>query len=152
MTDTNNYRIQKFDSDGTSLVSWGSFGTGPGQFEGPTGISIDSMNNLYVVDKINNNVQKFAPIGTADEVTIPNWIKNSARWWSEGLYTDNDFVTGIKYMVKHGIIQTSSKDNSNVKIPGWFKTNVDWWTNGLVSDKEFIDGIQYLISAGIIKI
>ena len=152
VTDTNNYRIQKFDSDGTSLVSWGSFGTGPGQFEGPIGISIDSMNNLYVVDKVNNNVQKFAPIGTADEVTIPNWIKNSARWWSEGLYTDNDFVTGIKYMVKQGIIQTSSKDNSNVKIPRWVKTNADWWTNGLISDKEFTDGIQYLISAGIIKI
>lgn len=155
VTDTNNYRIQKFDSDGTSLVSWGSFGTGPEQFEGPIGISIDSMNNLYVVDKVNNNVQKFAPIGTADEVTIPSWIKNNARWWSEGLFTDNDFVTGIKYMVKQGIIQstiTSSKDNSNVKIPGWVKTNADWWTNGLISDKEFTDGVQYLISAGIIKI
>ena len=155
VTDTNNYRIQKFDSDGTSLVSWGSFGTGPEQFEGPIGISIDSMNNLYVVDKVNNNVQKFAPIGPADEVTIPSWIKNNARWWSEGLFTDNDFVTGIKYMVKQGIIQstiTSSKDNSNIKLPGWMKTNADWWTNGLISDNEFTDEIQYLISAGIIKI
>jgi len=155
VTDTNNYRIQKFDSDGTSLVSWGSFGTGPEQFEGPIGISIDSMNNLYVVDKVNNNVQKFAPLGPADEITIPSWIKNNARWWSEGLFTDNDFVTGIKYMVKQGIIQntiTSSKDNSNIKIPGWVKTNANWWTNGLISDKEFTNGIQYLISAGIIKI
>jgi len=151
VTDTDNYRIQKFDSDGTYLTSWGSFGNGPEQFEAPVGISIDSMNNLYVVDKVNNSVQKFAPFGTADEITIPSWVKNSARWWSEGLYTDNDFVTGIKYMVKQGAIQTS-KDNSNIKIPGWVKKNADWWTNGLISDKEFTDGIQYLISAGIVKI
>jgi len=154
VADINNYRIQKFDSDGTALVSWGSFGNGPGQFEGPNGLAIDSMNNVYVVDKVNNNVQKFAPFGSPDELTIPSWVKNNARWWSEGLFGDTDFATGIKYIIKQGVIQSpviSNETNSNVKIPGWMKTNADWWANGLISDNEFSAAIQYLISVGIIK-
>jgi len=155
VVDTNNYRIQKFDSDGTFLVSWGSFGTSPGQFTNPIGLAIDSKNNVYVVDKANNDVQKFSPFGNADEITIPPWVKNNAKWWSKDLFSNTDFATGINYLIRQGMIQapvTSNESNSNVRIPEWVKTNTDWWTNGLISDKEFTAGIQYLISVGIIKI
>jgi sugar lactone lactonase YvrE len=154
VADTNNYRIEKFDSDGTFLVSWGSFGTSPGQFAGPVGVAIDSKNNVYVIDQVNNNVQKFTPFGTADEITIPSWIKNNARWWSEDLFGDADFASGINYLIRQGVIHgpiTSSEANSSVKIPGWVKTDAGWWADGAISDKEFRDGIQYLISVGIIK-
>ncbi|HYL66432.1 MAG TPA: 6-bladed beta-propeller [Nitrosopumilaceae archaeon] len=154
VADTNNYRIQKFDSDGTFLVSWGSFGIGPEQFADPVGLAIDSKNNVYVIDKANNDVQKFSPLGNVDEITIPTWVKNSAKWWSEDLFNNTDFATGINYLIRQGIIQapiTSNESNSNVKIPGWIKTNVNWWTNGLISDKEFTAEIQYLISVGIVK-
>jgi sugar lactone lactonase YvrE len=154
VADTNNYRIQKFDSDGTFLVSWGSLGTGPEQFANPVGLAIDSKNNVYVIDKVNNDVQKFSPFGTADEITIPAWVKNNAKWWSEGLFNNTDFAAGINYLIRQGVIQghiDSSESNSNAKIPGWMKTNVYWWTNEEISDKEFTDEIQYLISVGIIK-
>ncbi len=154
VADSNNYRIQKFDSDGTFLVNWGSFGAGPGQFADPIGLAIDSKNNVYVVDKVNSAVQKFTPFGTADEITIPSWVKNNARWWSEDLFGDADFASGINYLIRQGVIHgpiTSSEANSNVNIPGWVKTDAGWWTNGAISDKEFTDGIQYLISVGIIK-
>jgi len=36
---------------------------------------------------------------------IPHWIKNNAKWWSEGKITDEDFAVGIQYMVKEGIIR-----------------------------------------------
>ena len=35
---------------------------------------------------------------------VPNWIKNTAGWWSEGMLSDDDFVKGIQYMVTNGII------------------------------------------------
>ncbi len=154
VADTNNYRIQKFDSDGTFLVSWGSFGTSLGQFANPVGLAIDSKNNVYVIDKANNDVQKFSPFGNANEITIPTWVKNNAKWWSQDLFSNTDFATGINYLIRQGIIQapiTSNESNSNVKIPGWIKTNAGWWTNGLISDKEFTAEIQYLISVGIVK-
>ncbi|GAC1626613.1 MAG: hypothetical protein NVS4B2_06080 [Chloroflexota bacterium] len=38
-------------------------GRGPGQFEGPTGVSVDSRGNVYVVDQGNNRVQKISSDG-----------------------------------------------------------------------------------------
>ena len=47
VTDTQNNRIQKFDSSDTFLTKWGSFGTGNIQFDSPQGIAIDSSGNVY---------------------------------------------------------------------------------------------------------
>ncbi|WP_269850540.1 NHL repeat-containing protein [Methanosarcina horonobensis] len=42
VADTENHRIQKFDSDGGYLVSWGSEGSDDGQFSYPDGVAVDS--------------------------------------------------------------------------------------------------------------
>lgn len=39
------------------------------------------------------------------EQNIPDWIKNNADWWSQGLITDDDFVKGIQYLVEQGVIK-----------------------------------------------
>ena len=36
---------------------------------------------------------------------IPNWIKNNAKWWSEGQIGDSDFVSGIKYLIENDIMK-----------------------------------------------
>ncbi len=50
VADSNNYRIQKFDSSGGYLGQWGSCGNGNGQFKGPVGVAVDGLGNVYVVD------------------------------------------------------------------------------------------------------
>ena len=37
-------------------------------------------------------------------VVIPDWIKNNAKWWSEGKISNNDFVLGLQHMIRNGII------------------------------------------------
>lgn len=44
--------------------TWGSPGTGAGQFQGPEGIAADTSGNLYVADAGNDRVEKFAADGT----------------------------------------------------------------------------------------
>ncbi len=61
MVDEGNNRIQKFDSNGTFISKWGTPGTSEGQFEEPTGIAVDSLGNVYVVDRGNSRIQVFAP-------------------------------------------------------------------------------------------
>jgi sugar lactone lactonase YvrE len=56
---TEQHRIRKFASDGTQINSWGSLGSGDGQFKNPMGIAVDSSGNIYVADYSNNRVQKF---------------------------------------------------------------------------------------------
>jgi len=38
---------------------------------------------------------------------IPQWIKNNAKWWSEGQIDDSEFVKGMQYLVQVGIIHVS---------------------------------------------
>jgi len=44
--------------------AFGSIGTGDGQFESPTGITVDSNGNLYVAEENNYRIQKFNASGT----------------------------------------------------------------------------------------
>src|SRR6185436_7797472 len=43
-----NSRVAKFDKNGDWVKSWGSKGTGPGQFDIPHSIAIDLRDNIYV--------------------------------------------------------------------------------------------------------
>jgi PEGA domain/NHL repeat len=64
VADKNNNRIQKFNSSGTFLITWGGSGSGSGQFSKPEGIAVDSSNYVYVADTGNNRVQKFSSTGS----------------------------------------------------------------------------------------
>ncbi|HXA50644.1 MAG TPA: peptidyl-alpha-hydroxyglycine alpha-amidating lyase family protein [Candidatus Acidoferrum sp.] len=54
-----NARIAKFDRNGRFLKSWGTRGTGQGQFDMPLSLAIDAKANLYVADRGNRRIQVF---------------------------------------------------------------------------------------------
>ena len=58
--DSNNARIQKFDEGGAFLTTWGSLGSGDGQFMNLVGVATDGSGNVYVADTGNHRIQKFA--------------------------------------------------------------------------------------------
>lgn len=104
-------------------------------------------------DLINTNM--FTNSETSADLQIPSWIKNNAKWWSQGSLTDDDFTKGIQYMIKNGImkIPQSHPDSSlSHQIPGWVKTNAGWWASGQISDSDFTKGIQYLVNSGVIQV
>lgn len=87
---------------------------------------------------------------------IPNWIKNNAKWWSEGQIQDSDFVKGVQYMIKEKIMLIpdlpKSTSPSDQKIPEWIKNNAGWWAQGLISQDDFVNGIKYLVEKSIIQV
>ncbi len=52
-----------FDSSGSPLNSWGSAGSGPGQFNTPYALALDASGNVYVADTFNHRVEVFSNSG-----------------------------------------------------------------------------------------
>jgi DNA-binding beta-propeller fold protein YncE len=84
-------RVQKFDTQGNFITSWGVNGIGAGQFLHIHGIALDTGGNLLVVDEGKNEVQKFDNQG--------NFI---TRWGTEGEDTGqfSSKIKGISVDVK----------------------------------------------------
>jgi hypothetical protein len=54
-----NSRVAKVSKDGVWLKSWGSKGSGPGQFNTPHSIATDNEGHVYVADRGNGRIQVF---------------------------------------------------------------------------------------------
>jgi len=93
---------------------------------------------------------------TKSELNIPVWIKNNAKWWTQGTTSDDEFLNSLQYMITNDIMSIPDLPESSVSesraVPSWIKNNAKWWSEGLISDDEFVKGVQYLISNGMIKI
>ena len=91
------------------------------------------------------------------QTVIPNWIKNNAGWWADGLIDDSTFLKGIEYLVNEKIIiipPTEEPDEyvTDQTIPAWVKNNAGWWADGIIDDSTFVSGIEYLVKSGIIVV
>ena len=74
---------------------------------------------LYGIEYlINNNIisihfmlcsEKIESQTISSTELVPDWVKNNAKWWSEDLIEDTDFVNGIGYLIKKQIISIDNK-------------------------------------------
>jgi DNA-binding beta-propeller fold protein YncE len=87
--DGSHARISKFDKDGAFINAWGSFGTGPGEFDQPHGLAFDSAGRLFVADRGNNRIQIFDQEGALLDVGWEQYSRLS------GIFIDdNDMLYG----------------------------------------------------------
>ncbi len=63
VTETGNFRVQRFSAQGLPLGVYGKVGTAPGTFARPKGIALDRAGRMYVGDAAFQNVQIFDPTG-----------------------------------------------------------------------------------------
>ncbi len=47
----------------------------------------------------------FAITASAADSAIPEWIKNNAKWWSEGSISEADYIKSLEYLITNGILQ-----------------------------------------------
>jgi len=119
---------------------------------------------VLFISLIGSSILAGIPISSAQEDTqIPGWIKNVASWWANGEISENEFLTGIEYLINNNIISISFipcsiiTEDQNVSsstglVPNWVKNNAKWWSEDLIGDTDFLNGLDYLIEGQIIKI
>lgn len=86
-----NARIVKFSRDGKFIKAWGKKGAGPGDFEMPHALAMDSTGRLFVGDRGHNRIQIFDQNGTF----LDEW-KQFGR--PSGLFIDGN---DILYVADH---------------------------------------------------
>ena len=119
-----------------------------------------SKNYLEYLEKIIKKypykpTEKPAYLLKFEENIIPHWVRNNASWWAADKISDDDFISGIQYLIENKIIKISSQDvkkNTSDNIPTWIKNNAGWWASGKIPDQEFVSGIKFLVENNIIKI
>src|SRR5689334_7775655 len=101
-----NARVVKFDKDGKFIKAWGKKGEGPGEFNLPHTLVIDSRGRLLVGDRSNNRIQIFDQDGNF----IDQWTQFGTP---SGIYvTPDDTLYVVDYNVKKGVFIGSAKDGS----------------------------------------
>jgi len=99
---------------------------------------------------------------TNDKV-IPVWVKSNAKWWADGKLDNQNFISGLEYLVNEGIIKVSSTNTSDgptstsdsptiTEIQPWIKSTAGWWADDKISENEFVTAIQWLITNNIIQV
>jgi len=77
-----NARVVKLDHNGKFVKQWGEHGSGPGQFEAPHSLAIDSRGRIFVADRSNNRIQIF----DQDGKFLAQWPQFSRP---SGIFIDN---------------------------------------------------------------
>jgi sugar lactone lactonase YvrE len=136
VSDRDNNRIEKFDNNGTFLLTFGwgvkdgmaTFetckssclaaikGSGNGQFNFPNGVGVDAEGNVYVADSGNNRIQKFMSDGTFVTMLSGTGTQNE-------LFSPNDVavdMSGNVYVADslNNRIQKFQSDGTIVKMWG----------------------------------
>jgi len=97
------------------------------------------------------------PVGLEKEYisSIPEWVKQIAKWWSQKQIEDTEFASALLYLINNKVIQippTITQKTVDEKIPEWVRNNAEWWADGTIDDSSFVQGIQYMIKNGSISI
>jgi DNA-binding beta-propeller fold protein YncE len=137
-------RVSYFDQYGNYIASWGTYGTGNGQFEHPEGIAVDSVGDVYVADYLNDRIQKFTSSG--------GWIRSWAVSSPQGVAVDSSDVVYVA-----GGNQIRRFDASGNALTNWassgavgiaFDASDDAWVIAATAITEYDNAGSFLATYG----
>lgn len=79
-----NNSIHRFSADGNLIISWGTHGIEPGNFQSPHNVCVDDDDYVYVADRENSRIQVFDGYGNLEAVW-QNIYRPSAICYYDGL-------------------------------------------------------------------
>lgn len=118
-----NNRVVKFSKDGKFIKAWGKLGAGPGDFNQPHALALDSQGRLFVGDRNNKRIQIF----DQDGKFIDQWTEYGGPSGVAITPDDTMYVTDQS----RKIVTVGSARDGKVKyvIPGI-------WAEGIAADAK----------------
>jgi len=58
----------------------------------------------------------FSITAYAQTSTIPDWVKNNAKWWSDGQIGESDYISSLQYLINQGIIKIPITEVTATKV------------------------------------
>jgi len=131
-----NNRVQKFDKTGKFLKSWGHTGSGPGEFNAPHSIALDSRGRVLVADRNNNRIQIFdqdgryidtwkqwgRPSGIFIAKDDTMYVADSESWgkdepgWKKGIRIGSAKDGSVKYFIED--MESTTEEHSGAEGVG----------------------------------
>src|SRR5262249_10616926 len=90
---------------------WGGKGTGPGEFNVPHSIAIDSKGRLYVADRSNNRIQIFDQSGKF----LNQWSNFGTPW---GVFVKGDRIYVVDGTQNNRLLIAGTKDGKIIETIG----------------------------------
>ncbi len=89
---------------------------------------------------------------------LPNWIKHTALWWSEGYTSDKEYASSIGWLTTNQILNLQSRGtlgssvvvSDSIMIPSSIKNDASWWAAGAINDATYLQSLQYMLDNNII--
>jgi len=124
VVDQGRTRIVRFSYDGQVLSTWGTKGSGEGQFDDPTSVAVDpARNRVYVADPRNRRIQifdtggKFISQWPVSEWQLPNGFEDLAVDPATGrLYASSAHTEGVLVFDPDGNRMTALKPKAPDKL------------------------------------
>jgi DNA-binding beta-propeller fold protein YncE len=129
-------RVSKWTKDGRFIKAFGKRGTGPGEFDVPHALALDSRGRLFVADRNNNRIQIFdqdgafldewtqfgRPSGIAITKDDTIYVADSESWgpdepgWKKGIRVGSAKDGLVKYFIED--IESTTDDHSGAEGVG----------------------------------
>ena len=81
--------------------------------------SIDDMGNWHVAFTVEEQTSGELVISGFDpeaesisDPVIPDWVRNNAGWWSQEKISDEDFISGIEFLIKRNIVSIGTAEHT----------------------------------------
>jgi DNA-binding beta-propeller fold protein YncE len=104
-----NARVLKFDRTGKLLMTFGQKGTGPGEFDQPHALALDSRGRLFVGDRGNNRIQILDQTGKVLDI----WYQFSRP---SGIYIDKNDVIYVADSESGSVARNRSEWKRGIRI------------------------------------
>jgi hypothetical protein len=134
--DSGNFRVERFDRDRKFLAAWGRFGSGEGEFVGPTDIDIDQAGTIFVSDDRRHDIQVFTSDGTYSRSVAVGIAGPFISANGEGWITTDHLPSG-----RSGIVEYKPDGSPG---GGYDMTSVMFEATGITRDQQrdlFIVGL-----------